>query len=113
MTDTSLPTPASVSVERPLLGELERLTRENAMLRLAVQEMPHGLSVFDGDDKLVFANRHLAKVWGLPDGLLQPGTSLAPAFSVSSPAQPVQKPSKVACNPPLSQAAWACAGANG
>ena len=62
------------------MGELERLTRENAMLRLAVQEMPHGLSVFDGDDKLVFANRHLAKVWGLPDGLLQPGTSLAPAW---------------------------------
>ena len=39
------------------------------MLRLAVQEMPHGLSVFDGDDKLVFANRQVAKVWDVPETL--------------------------------------------
>ena len=45
------------------------------MLRLAVQEMPHGLSVFDGDDKLVFANRQVAKVWDVPETLFEPGTS--------------------------------------
>ena len=99
MSDCPKPFTAAAPMELPLSGELERLTRENDMLRLAVQEMPHGLSVFDGDDKLVFANRHLAKVWGLPDGLVQPGTSFQHVMAGSACTETEQSRLQVAPEP--------------
>ena len=63
--------------------ELERLTRENEMFRLAVQEMPHGLSVLDGEDRMVFSNRQMAKIWGLPDSVLQPGKTFQSIMSAT------------------------------
>ena len=75
MADSPQAPAANELIELQHIGELERLTRENALLRLAVQEMPHGLSLFDGDDKLVFANRQVAKVWDVPETLFEPGTS--------------------------------------
>ncbi len=54
-------------------AEHDRLARENNLLRLAVEEMPQGLSVLDGQDRIVFTNRHVARVWGVPPSLLEPG----------------------------------------
>jgi diguanylate cyclase (GGDEF)-like protein/PAS domain S-box-containing protein len=58
-----------------LSAQVFSLSIENAMLRLAVEEMPQGLSVLDGQDKVVFANRHVAEVWGVSQSLLEPGAT--------------------------------------
>ena len=79
MADSSQPiadlAPTPTRAGRPLSDELDRLTRENSLLRLAVEEMPQGLSVLDGQDCVVLANRHVASVWGVPASLLEPGTT--------------------------------------
>lgn len=83
MADSSqLPDPVD-PIQPPYLVELERLTRENALLRLAVQEIPHGLSVMDGEDRLVFSNRHMAKIWGLPEAVLLPGNTFQAIMSMT------------------------------
>ena len=78
---------AGDAVESYPVAEFERLARENALLRLAVQEMPHGLSVLDGDDRMVFSNRHLARIWGLPESVLLPGNSFEAIMSVAQGAE--------------------------
>ena len=75
MADAS-PLPAASEPSEPQhTQELERLTRENEMLRLAVQEMPHGLSVLDCQDRIVFTNHRIASIWGVPQSLVEPGTT--------------------------------------
>ena len=54
----------------------ERLT-ENQMLRMALDNMPHGLCMFDGADKLLLANWRFAQLWDIPEELTRPGTSYA------------------------------------
>ena len=54
----------------------ERLT-ENQMLRMALDNMPHGLCMFDGADRLLPANRRFAQLWDIPEELTRPGTSYA------------------------------------
>ena len=61
-------------IDQPLPAtELQNLLRDNAMLRLALQQMPHGLGVLDGNDTMVFTNHHLPTIWGVPDAAVQPG----------------------------------------
>lgn len=48
---------------------------ELALLRDALERMPHGLCAFDGNDRLVLANAHYRKIWSLPEALVQPGTT--------------------------------------
>ena len=54
----------------------EQLT-ENQMLRMAVDNLPHGLCMFDAADRLLLANRRFAQLWDLPEELTRPGTSYA------------------------------------
>jgi diguanylate cyclase (GGDEF)-like protein len=54
--------------------ELARLKVENAMLRSALEAIPHGLGMFDGQDQLLLVNRHYVKLWGLHEALTQVGT---------------------------------------
>lgn len=72
------------------------------MLQLALAEMPHGLCMFDGFDRLVLANRHYARIWNIPEELTQPGTSFAEIMAVTygketelSMAQPKPAPGSV------------------
>ena len=53
------------------------LFAENQMLRMALDNMPHGLCMFDGADKLLLANRRFAQLWDIPVELTSPGTSYA------------------------------------
>jgi diguanylate cyclase (GGDEF)-like protein len=54
--------------------------RENAddahavRLEAAVSNMAEGLSMFDGDRRLVISNSHYAEIYGLPPELVAPGT---------------------------------------
>ena len=50
-----------------------RLT-ENQMLHMALDNMPHGLRMFDANDTLLLANRRFAQLWDLPEALTRPGT---------------------------------------
>ena len=58
-------------------GGQNPLLAENQMLRLALDNMPHGLCMFDGADILLLANRRFAQLWGIPEELTRPGTSYA------------------------------------
>jgi diguanylate cyclase (GGDEF)-like protein len=48
---------------------------ESSLLRVALERLPQGLSIFDAEDRLRLANRRFAELWDLPPDLLQPGTS--------------------------------------
>jgi diguanylate cyclase (GGDEF)-like protein len=50
---------------------------ETAVLRFVLEQMPVGLCVFDGDDKLLFCNRRYLDIWKLPATLGARGTSFA------------------------------------
>ena len=47
------------------------------LLRAALECMPVGLSMFDGDDRLVLANQRYADIWVLPPDLARPGALFA------------------------------------
>jgi diguanylate cyclase (GGDEF)-like protein len=73
-----------------------RLRRELDLLRDALERMPHGLCVFDGDDRLVLANAHYRQIWSLSAEVVKPGVSFGQIMdatpgmeTASSRAQPV------------------------
>jgi diguanylate cyclase (GGDEF)-like protein len=47
------------------------------MLRDALERLPHGMSAFDGADRLVLANARYREIWCLPSEAVRPGTSFA------------------------------------
>ena len=57
--------------------ELARLLAENAMLRDALERLPHGMSAFDGADRLVLANARYREIWSLPLQAVRPGIGFA------------------------------------
>ncbi|MBK1715479.1 putative bifunctional diguanylate cyclase/phosphodiesterase [Rubrivivax gelatinosus] len=56
---------------------------QHALLRTALEHLPHGVCVFDADDRLVLANRRYIELWQLPPGLALPGTALAAILSAA------------------------------
>lgn len=50
------------------------LAAESSLLRVALERLPQGLSIFDADDRLQLANRKFAELWNLPPELLRAGT---------------------------------------
>lgn len=58
------------------MKESESLLREqNALLKAAIDSLGQGLSLFDADQKLIFANRRYGEMYRLPAELLKPGTA--------------------------------------
>jgi len=53
------------------------LADRHALYVLAIEQMPQGLSMFDGDDRLLVANRRYRDLWQLPESLCQPGARFA------------------------------------
>ena len=78
------------------------LAAENALLRLAIEQMPLGLCVFDASDRLVLANRRYAAIWALPEKLLQPGTGFA---TIMQATRGREVPTGSSAPPPLSDQA--------
>jgi diguanylate cyclase (GGDEF)-like protein len=50
---------------------------DNALLRMAVQQLPHGMCMFDANERLVLANPHCAEIWGLPEDILHSGKTFS------------------------------------
>ena len=50
------------------------LKKQNARFDIALNNMTHGLCMFDGERRLVVSNEQYARMYGLPRDLLQPGT---------------------------------------
>ncbi|MCF6302716.1 MAG: PAS-domain containing protein [Devosiaceae bacterium] len=51
------------------------LVLQNARFEAAVENMAHGLAMYDADESLVICNRKYRELYQLPDALSQPGTS--------------------------------------
>ncbi|WP_068088424.1 bifunctional diguanylate cyclase/phosphodiesterase [Novosphingobium rosa] len=49
-----------------------------AQLNTALDNMHQGLALFDSDHRLVLANSRLCAMWGIPQGMLLPGTGCGP-----------------------------------
>ncbi len=54
----------------------EELGRQNLLFDMALSNMPHGLCMFDADQKLVVCNQRYADMYHIPRELTRPGTSL-------------------------------------
>lgn len=53
------------------------MAAENALLRMAIEQLPHGMCMFDGNDRLLLLNRRYLEIYDLPEHLARPGTSFA------------------------------------
>ena len=49
---------------------------QNALFKDAIENMDHGLSMFDRDNRLMVANRRFAEMYSLPGALVVPGVHL-------------------------------------
>ncbi len=80
----------------PSAASAAGLAAENAMLRHAIEQLPNGLSMFDGQDRLLLANRRYTALWGLPPALGQPGTRFADIIAATrgreAPARALAQP---------------------
>jgi diguanylate cyclase (GGDEF)-like protein len=66
---------AGPDTDDALRAQNAALRREVELLRDALERMPHGMCAFDGQDRLVLANAHYRKIWGLPDEVVRPGAT--------------------------------------
>ena len=57
--------------DTPIAGD--DMAARASLYALAFEELPHGLSIFDADDRLLVANRRYRDLWQLPEQLCQPG----------------------------------------
>ena len=55
-----------------------------ALLLEGIDELDVGISVFDGDLKLIAANRHFCRMLDPPEALGQPGTRLEDCFRLNA-----------------------------
>lgn len=59
----------------------DSLHLQNQRFDAALNNMPHGLCMFDSDTRLILCNASYAKMYTLPEALTQPGTSLGDILS--------------------------------
>ncbi|HEY6256590.1 MAG TPA: EAL domain-containing protein [Xanthobacteraceae bacterium] len=52
------------------------LTQKSQQLDAALNNMPQGLAMFDGEQRLVVCNKHYAEMYDLPSDHMRPGTPL-------------------------------------
>jgi diguanylate cyclase (GGDEF)-like protein len=55
----------------------EALAEQSRRFEAALHNMPHGLSMFNGEQRLIVCNRRYAEMYRLPERLAAPGTTLA------------------------------------
>jgi diguanylate cyclase (GGDEF)-like protein len=62
---------------RRLQEREDALATQNVRFEAAVNNMPHGLCMFDADSRLVICNKPYATIYRLPPEIIVPGTSLS------------------------------------
>src|SRR6185312_2142938 len=60
--------------EREILARQAEVERLNAQFAIALSNMAHGLSMYDGDMRLIVCNARYAEIYGIPPELTRPGT---------------------------------------
>ena len=66
------------------------LAAQNATLRLALERLPHGFCMFDGQDRLLLVNRRYREIWDLPERLAQAGTHFADIMAATRGSETAQ-----------------------
>lgn len=61
--------------EEALLRREEELTEQNGRFNAAIDNMSHGLCMFDSARRLLVCNRRFAEIYDLPDHLVTPGAT--------------------------------------
>jgi diguanylate cyclase (GGDEF)-like protein/PAS domain S-box-containing protein len=59
-----------------LMWQTGDLARKNRILELTLENMAHGLCMFDGEQKLIVCNTRYAKMYGLSADQMRPGATL-------------------------------------
>src|SRR5262249_58324661 len=61
---------------RSIAAYRDNLQIQNLRFDAALNNMPHGLAMFDTEQRLVVANKRYAEIYGLAPEQLKPGTPL-------------------------------------
>jgi len=64
---------------RPVAARRSRrldIERQNQRFVAAIENMSHGICMFDPDERMIFCNGHYVRMFGLSAGVMQPGISL-------------------------------------
>src|SRR6202012_689116 len=61
---------------RAIAAYRDKLARQNLRFDAALNNMPHGLAMFDGAERLVVSNRRYAEMYGMTADEVRPGTPL-------------------------------------
>jgi diguanylate cyclase (GGDEF)-like protein/PAS domain S-box-containing protein len=59
-----------------LMWQTGTLARKNRILEVTLENMAHGLCMFDGEQRLIVCNARYTKIYGLGPDDMQPGTTL-------------------------------------
>ena len=59
-----------------LMWQTGNLAYKNRILEVTLENMAHGLCMFDGQQRLIVCNERYAKMYGLSPGEMRPGTKL-------------------------------------
>ncbi len=67
------------AVEQAWMGELKEktLAAQNLRFNAALKHMPHGISMYDADGRLVISNERYREMYGVPGHLCRVGTAVA------------------------------------
>src|SRR3974390_260640 len=66
----------SADMERELSGAMTALEHVNLWLHTALENMVHGLSMFDKDQRLILCNDRYRQIYGLTPDQIKPGSTL-------------------------------------
>ena len=59
-----------------LMWQTDHLARKNRILEVTLENMAHGLCMFDGEQRLIVCNERYATMYGLSADQMRPGTTL-------------------------------------
>jgi diguanylate cyclase (GGDEF)-like protein len=59
-----------------LMWQTGKLAKKNRILEVTLENMAHGLCMFDGEQRLIVCNERYAKMYGLSADQMRPGTTL-------------------------------------
>ena len=81
---------------------LADLHAENRRFRAAVENISHGLSLFDRDFRLLVSNRRYAEIYGLDPDRIRPGMTMREILdlrsAVGAAGRPAPAPSRGPCS---------------
>ena len=75
-----------------LMVQARTLARKTGILEATLENMTHGLCMFDASEKLTISNRRFAEMYGLSEGQTKPGTTLRTILEIGHHRSRTRKP---------------------